>query len=407
MTTEIESDGTPAAPDTTPAEPTSPTTSPAPEPGEATATSGRRVGAKLAKLGSVSETFSLYAVCIASALALSAILVEATGGSATEVFSALLDGSLRGPGRIGSSIGVAVPLLLVALGTIVSNRAGLVNIGQEGQVFLGAAFAAYVGAELAGPGPLVLVALLVAGVVGGAVWAGIAAALKYGRSVPEVLSTLLLVTVGTQLVGYGLKNQWLLLAPSEGRANRQQISEQLAPDTRLPRITWFGNEFPTSLFLALVIAAALAFVLARTVWGFRLQMLGQNPRTAHRAGVAAPKYGGAALVASGAFAGLAGAVMLAGGDFGNYTLVPGFPASIGWTGLLVALVARQRVSAAIIVAVVFACLRTGSGFLAATGVERRVTDVVQGLLVLALLIPPALLFLRQRRRQQSAAGAAT
>ena len=103
-------------------------------------------------------------------------------------------------------------------------------------------------------------------------------------------------------------------------------------------------------------------------------------------------------MASGAFAGLAGAFMIAGGDFGNYTLVPGFSSNIGWTGLLVALVARQRALAAIFASFVFAGLRTGSGFVAATGVERRITNVVEGLLVLALLIPPALLFIRDRRR---------
>jgi simple sugar transport system permease protein len=216
--------------------------------------------------------------------------------------------------------------------------------------------------------------------------------------VPEVLTSLLLVTLASQLVGYGLKNQWLLLAPSEGRANRQQISEQLAPDTRIGRVTLFGNEFPISAFAAVLAAVLLGLVLARTVWGFRLRMLGQNPRTAQRSGVSASRFGSGALLLDGAFAGLAGAVMLGGGDFGNYTLVPGFSASIGWTGLLVALVAQRKAGVAIGIAFVFAGLRTGSGFVAATGVERRITDVVQGLLVLALLVPPALLFVRQRRR---------
>ena len=348
------------------------------------------------------ETVALYAVCITAALLLSALLVEATGGDAGAVFSALREGAFGGPGRIGATIGVAVPLLVVALGTIIATRAGLVNIGQEGQLFIGAAFAAYVGTKLGASGPLVVAALLLASAVGGALWAGIASVLKYRRNVPEVLTTLLLVTVATQLVGFGLKNQWLLLAPAEGRANRQQLSKQLPDDTRIPRVTWFGNEFPTSVVFALALATVVAFALARTVWGFRLRMLGHNERTAQRAGVAARRHGGRALLLSGAFAGLAGGLMLAGGDFGNYTLVPGFPAEIGWTGLLVALVARQRVAAAVIVAVVFAGLRTGSGFLAATGVERRITDVVQGLLVLALLIPPALLFLRQRRRALAA-----
>jgi simple sugar transport system permease protein len=88
-------------------------------------------------------------------------------------------------------------------------------------------------------------------------------------------------------------------------------------------------------------------------------------------------------------------------------LVPGFSVNIGWTGLLVALVAREKALVAVIVAFVFAALRTGSGFLAATGVERRITDVVQALLVLALLIPPAVLFVRERRRALAAARART
>ncbi len=356
----------------------------------------------VARVTSAAEVIGLYVVCVAAALALSALIVELTGGDSMAVFNALLDGSLRGPGRIGETLGVATPLLLVALGAIISNRAGLVNIGQEGQLFIGAAFAAYVGTKLEGPGPLVILALLVASVVGGALWAGIAAALKYRRNVPEVLTTLLLVTVAAQLAGYGLKNEWLLLAPPEGRANRQQISEQLDAETRIPLVRMFGNEFPLSAIFAVAAVLLVGFLLARTVWGFRLRALGHNERTAQRAGVAAARYGSGALLLGGGFAGLAGGMMLAGGDFGNYTLVPGFPAEIGWTGLLVALVGRQRIAATILVAFVFASLRTGSGFVAATGVERRITDVVQGLLVLALLIPPALLFLRQRRRALAA-----
>ncbi len=82
-------------------------------------------------------------------------------------------------------------------------------------------------------------------------------------------------------------------------------------------------------------------------------------------------------------------MLLTGGDFGNYTLVPGFASNLGWQGLLVALLARQRASLAIPMAFVFGALRTGSGFLAATGVDRQIADVVQAMLVLALLVPPA------------------
>lgn len=355
-------------------------------------------GGRVASGTSALEVVGLYAISVLVALALAAVLVESTGGSWTGVVDALLDGSVRRPGRWGGTLGVAVPLALVALGTIVSMRAGLVNIGQEGQLLVGAAVATYIGVRLPGPGPVVLLALLVGGVAGGAVWAGVAGLLRFRRGVPEVLSTLLMVFVAANLVGYGLKEQWLLLAPAGGRANRSLVSEQLASDTRIPRLTLFGNELPLSVLLTVVLAVVVASVIAHTVWGFRLRMLGRSPRAARRSGVAEHRYGMAAMLLSGGFAGLAGAAMLAGGDFANYQLVPNFSVEIGWTGLLVALVARERALAVLPLALVFAALRSGSGFLAATGVERRITDVVQALLVLALLVPPAVLFLRSRRR---------
>lgn len=355
-----------------------------------------------ARLG---EWLVLYVVSVLGALVLSAFLVEATGGDWWPVVNALLDGSIRNTGRWGETLGTAAPMLLVALGTIVSGKAGLVNIGQEGQLFVGAAVATYFGFLIGGPGQLNVVLILVFGALGGALWAGIAALLKYWRNVPEVLSTLLLVTVGGQLVAYGLSQPWLLLAPLADRGNRNQVSRQLADDNRLPRPEIFGNEIPFAVVLSVVGAVLVSLILARTVWGFRLRMLGRNQRVAQRSGVARTGYGATALMLSGAFAGLAGAVMLAGGGFafGNYQLVPGFATNIGWTGLLVALVAREKALVAIPVAFVFAGLRTGSSFVGSTGVEGRITDVIQGFLVLALLIPPAVMFLRDRRRARAAA----
>lgn len=359
------------------------------------------------RLHATSEVVLLYVLCIGGALLLAALLVVATGGSWTDVYTAMLDGSIRNPGRWGLTLAVAAPILLVGLGTVVNGRAGLVNIGQEGQLVIGACFAAFVGARLGGPGPLVLVVLLLGGIVGGAIWAGIAGVLRYWRNVPEVLTTLLLTTVAANLMGYALRNQWLLLAPAAGRANRNQVSEPLPTGARIPRITVFGNEFPLSVLLAVGLALVVALIISRSVVGFRLRMLGRNPRTARHAGVSERRYGVVAMLVSGGFAGLAGGVMLAGGDFGNYQLVADFGAGIGFAGLLAALVSRQRAIVLIFVAFVFAGLRTGSGFLRATGVSGRIADVVQGLLVLALLLPPAILFVRERRRALAATTART
>ena len=356
------------------------------------------------KFGITTEVIGLYAICLFVALALAAICVAATGGSWTNVYTAILDGSIRKPGRWGLTLGISAPILLVALGTIVNGRAGLVNIGQESQLVMGSCFAAYVAVRLGGPGPFVLIIAMLCGVIGGAMWAGIAGLLRYYRNVPEVLSTLLMGTVAANLMGWGLRKPWLLLAPAAGRANRNQVSEPLAADTRIPRVTWFGNEFPISVLVALGLTLIVWVVLDRSVFGFRLRMLGRNPRTARRAGVAERRYGIGAMLASGGFAGLAGGAMLAGGDFGNYQLVANFGAGIGFAGLLAALVARQRVVILIFVAFLFGCMRTGSGFLRATGVSGRIADVVQGLLVLAMLLPPAILYVRERRRALSASS---
>jgi len=357
------------------------------------------------RLRATGEVVMLYVICLGGALTLAALLVVATGGSWTGVYQAMLDGSIWEPGRWGLTLAVSAPILLVGLGTIVSGRAGLVNIGQEGQLVMGACFAAYVGSRLGGPGPLALAVTLIAGVISGAIWAGIAGVLRFWRNVPEVLTTLLMTAIAANLMGFGLRQRWLLLAPAAGRANRNQVSEPLPEDARLPRITIFGNDFPISVLLALALALVLSVILGRSIVGFRLRMLGRNPRTARRAGVSERRYGLGAMLVSGGFAGLAGGVMLAGGDFGNYQLVANFGAGIGFAGLLAALVARQRVLVLIFVAFVFGSLRTGSGFLRATGVSGRISDVVQGLLVLALLLPPAVMFVRERRRALSATTA--
>ncbi|HWM19930.1 MAG TPA: hypothetical protein VNO51_09595 [Ilumatobacteraceae bacterium] len=336
----------------------------------------------------------LYAVSIALALVASAVLIAITGGPWQKVLSALLDGSFRGSGRWGGTLGDAAPLLLVALGAIVSTRAGLVNIGQEGQVAVGTALATFVATR--NSGPAALIAALIAGFVGGALWAGLAALLRYWRKVPEVISTLLLVFIASQGTGYLLTRTFLLLDPDPNKPNRVQTSAQVDPSTRIGQIRIFGNEFPWSVPVVVLLAVAVGVALHRTVWGFRLSVLGRNPRTAQRTGISVVRSGAAALAFGGAMAGLAGAAMLAGGA-ANYRYTPGFANNVGWEGLLVALVARNRPLVCIPVALVFASLRTGAGFLAATGVERSIVEVVRALLVLALLVPPAVAAIRRRR----------
>ena len=347
------------------------------------------------------RTIGWYALCVAAALVVAALLIALTGGPWQKALTAYLDGALRRPGRWGITLTESAPLLLVALGSIVASRAGLVNIGQEGQVLVGAATAMFVGAHASGP--LALIGVLLAGAAGGALWAGIAAALRYARGVPEVISTLLLVFIAAQLVGYLLNRSFLLLDPT---GSRLQTSKQLTASTRIGRVELFGNSLPWSVLAAVAIAASVSVALNRSQFGFRLTVLGANPRTAQRIGVPVVIAGSSALALSGALAGLAGSTMLATGT-ADHRLTPGFSNNVGWQGLLLALVARNRPLACVPLAFVFATMRTGSSYLAATGVPRSIVEVVRALLVLALLIPPALDEWRRRRARPDVSVAPT
>ena len=339
----------------------------------------------------------LYVLSLSAAIFVSALLVAATGGSATAVFDALLDGSLRSQGAWGLTLTTSAPLLLVAVGTIVATRAGLVNIGQEGQLLIGTCVAAYFAVRVGGPGWFVIAVALLAGAAGGGAWAGIAAGLRAWRNVPEVLTTLLLTFVAFPLMTFGLRQSWLLKDRDTERMNQLNSGERLPANANLPDLMIFGNSIDSGFFVAIGLAFVLTVMVGRTVLGSRIDMLGFNPRAAQRFGVSAGPRSAAVLIGSGATAGVAGAVLLTGGAASD-RLVFGFSGNFGWDGLLVALLARNRVMLAIPMAFVFAMLRTGSSFLAATGVDRKMTDVVQALLVLALLLPPALLFIRDRRR---------
>ncbi len=347
--------------------------------------------------GESSSLVLWYVLSIGTALLISAALVAATGGSPSAVLSALLNGSLRSPGAWGVTLTTMAPLLIVATGTIIATRAGLVNIGQEGQVLLGAVFAAYFATRLPGPGPVVLVLSFFAAAIGGGLWAGIAAWMRVKRSVPEVLSTLLLVFISFPLVLLGLRHRSLLLDRDDTRINHVNSGDQIPEDTLLPDLHLFGNNIDSGIFLGVILAVALSWLLNRTLLGFRVRMLGLNPRAAQRFGVPSDRYLAGCLVASGAFAGVAGAVLLHGGASGD-RVTGGMSNNFGWDGLLVALLARDKISRVVPMAFVFAMLRTGSSFLASTGVDRKMTNVVQALLVLALLLPAAIAALQSRRK---------
>ena len=355
--------------------------------------SGRGAWLTPARVGQV----GLYVVSLGVALGLSALLVAVTGHSPSTVFADLYDGSVRGWGSIGYTIDQSTPLLIVALGAIISTRAGQFNIGQEGQLTIGAIAGGFVALKVSGPGPLIIVLTLVASAAGGALWSGISALLKYWRGVDVVISSLLLVFVAEELIQYVVNVQWLLAEPPINGGTAATQSSLLDSKYFLPHFGTYPHPNMGSGFVGAIVLAVLVFILlGRSRWGFRLKVLGLNPVVARRIGIRAGALGGLAVVLCGAFAGLAGGVMLTGQA---HRLTPGFSNNVGWDGLLVALVAQNNALVAVVVALFYGGLETGGGLLATANVPSDLVNVVQALLVLGAVFPPAYRQLRQSRRR--------
>jgi general nucleoside transport system permease protein len=367
-----------------------------------TSRSARQTRARAAA-GSV----ALYVASLAAALLISALIVAFTHGSPSKVFTAMYDGSVRGWGSFGYTLDNATPLIIVAVGTVVSSRAGLFNIGQEGQLTIGAMTGAFVALKVHPAGPMVLVLALLAAAVGGALWAGIAALLRFWRGVEVVISSLLLTFVSFQVLSYALSRTFILKEHGASGATLTE-SDQLSSKVQLPHFGQYPHfNFGSGLVVALALAAVAGLVLTRTTVGFRLRLLGLNPVAAKRVGISAARLGTIAVLISGACAGLAGGVMLTGQA---YRITPTFSNNVGWNGLLVALVARNNAWVAVGVALAFGALQAGGGFLATTGVPTDLVNIIEALVVLAAVFPPALQELRRRRARSAAvvtaAGAA-
>lgn len=336
----------------------------------------------------------LYIASFAVALALTGLVVQLTGGSPAAVVSALFDGSLGSLQAIGLTIDETVPVLVVAIGVIVALRAGIVNIGSEGQLLIGALVGAFVALRLAIPGPLMIPAVLLSAAAGGALWAGIAAVLQYRRNVDVVISTLLLNLIAVQVVSFAVNRSYILQERSASGGIASPTSDPIPDSARLPMLGVTGGFSVTSgVVLAAIFLVVVGLLVTRSRWGFKLRMLGLNASAAHRAGVKASIVGGGALLLSGAAAGLAGGIVLSDRVF---RIQSAFSNNIGFDGLLVALIARKNPWAAVPSAALFGILRAGGGMVATAGVPRYVVDVMQALIVLAALFPPLIQEVRDR-----------
>jgi len=302
---------------------------------------------------------------------------------------AILDlGSLTGEsnvplfGPISDTLFNAAPLILGGLSVGLAFRAGLFNIGGQGQLIAGAICAGWVGFTWHMPVLLHLLVAMIAGLVGGAIWGGIAGWLKAQTGAHEVISTIMLNYIALYLLFY------LLSVPGfQAEGSNQAISIPIDATARFPRLFGSGLSVNGSLVIALLAALACWWLLTRSTLGFRLRAVGANQFAARTAGM---NVGGSyvtVMLIAGALSGLAGSAQALGGN--NVAITGDVDASIGFDAITVALLGRSKPLGILAAGLLFGAFKAG-GFAmqASENIPVDIVLVVQSLIVLFIAAPP-------------------
>lgn len=300
---------------------------------------------------------------VAVSIALLWIVGVASGHG--DLLRILVSGSVGSAFAIQGTLLKSVPLLLTGLAVVIAFRAGVWNIGGEGQ-FIAGAIAAYAAARFG-----VIIAIS-ASMLAGALWASIASLMRAWRNAPEVLTTILLNFIAIELLGYCVNG------PLQEASGKYPESESVA--AALPQV----GEIHAGIALAVVAAIAAWWLIYRTKEGLRLRATGFNPNAAHYAGVNVNAQIARAMAISGAVAGLAGGIELLGV---THRLFERFAAGYGYSGIAVALLAQLHPLATIGAAAFFGALVTGAGELQrAANVSSSVATLGQAVVILVLIL---------------------
>lgn len=245
----------------------------------------------------------------------------------------------------------AAPLIIIALGLSVGNRAQVWNIGAEGQYIIGALCAAGVGiaAGTAG-GPLVVLVMIVAGIIGGMAWAWIPAVLRTRYGVNEILTSLMLVYVAFQVLAYLVGGPW-----KDPNGRNFPATAPLQPSQELP-ILFPGSTVHLGVLIALILPFVFWLLMSRSVFGFQIRVVGSAPQAARYGGFDTKRTIILALLISGAMAGLAGALEFT-GALGTINL--GFPSNYGFTAIIVSFLGRLNPIGCLIAGIVLAVTYVG------------------------------------------------
>ena len=296
-------------------------------------------------------------------------------------YRALFLGSVGSVNAISESLFAATPLVLAGLGIALGFRAGLFNIGAQGQMLIGGVSATYVGIYVSAPAIVHIPLTILAGLAGGMLWGGLAGLLKARTGAHEVITTIMGNFIALFLV------QWLLttsVLQDPGRNNPQ--SAALAETSHLPRI--FGSQYRVTVGFLIALAAVFAvhWLLYRSSIGFEFRAVGSNPQAGSYAGMNVAVIVTLAMAVAGGLAGIAGANQVMG--LQPYKASPALPGSVGFDAITVALLGRSNPIGVLWAALLFGALTAGGRAMqGAAQVPIDLVVVLQALIVIFVAAP--------------------
>lgn len=330
-------------------------------------------------------------IAVVAAFILGGVLILAIGDNPFQAYGLLFGSAFSWPVGIGYTLFYATPLIFTGLAVMVAFRCGLLNIGAEGQLYIGAFATAWVGITFANLSPWLLIPFcFIAAILGGGVWGAIPGVLKARFGSHEVINTIMLNFIAVALLSYF--TQYHYKTPGDPIMQTVPIGEG-AHIARLGRFIPGLPEFiPVNLafVLALLCCGLVYLFLWRTKWGYELRVTGTNPSAAEYGGISVRKQIIVAMTISGALAGIVGINEVLGYRYRYYD---GFSDNYGFTGIAVALLGRNHPVGVIISALLFAILQRG-GIPVDAFTEHVTKDIVQVLQGTIILFVAAEAFFR-------------
>lgn len=353
-----------------------------------------RAGVKRVLNRTLEALLPLLAVPVA--FLIGAVMLAALGANPLEAYGAMLQGAFGDKSGITQTLVKATPLLLVGLGVCIAFRGGVINIGGEGQIIVGALAATAFSIGFKDMSGWILLPMsMILGALAGAVWGGIPGILKAKLGVNEILSTVMMNAIAVQLSNYLLRGP--MIDPKE-----IEQGTRIAQSALLPKAVWLTRLVPQTLLhsgaiLAVILAVLVYIFLWRTTIGYRIRAVGLNIDAAKYAGIKVPLYQALALILGGGFAGLAGAVEVMGVQ---HRMMENLASGYGFSGIVAALFGALHPLGSIPASVLFGGLLVGADKMQrAVQVPSSLIDALLGLVVLFVVGSQIWSRWRARRRE--------